>query len=401
MLVQFKFRNFGSFKDEAVFDMRAIKAYKEHPYNLINEPEKTPLLKVAAIYGANASGKSNFVEAYSYFLDIVRNSFSKKEKSEKGTVLSTNYKSFLFDDETMDSDTEFEAVYNDNGYEFRYGFIYNANRIQYEWLYRRSIETGRQISIIERSPDSFTLGASVRRTCEKYVSAIDEDVSALSFFSSLKLRNNVFRDMLKNVVSVIALDFTWNGAVDYWIAQYFDEGYNENEKTKLLSFIHAIDVGIKDLSIEKNGKNIDVYTYHITKNGKLKKVPIKIESDGTRKAIVLYSFVQVAISKKKGMIVDELNIQLHPLLLKYIIDLFYNENTCGQLIYTTHDTTLLNKRFMRRDQIWFISKNTYGESSLYSLAEFKVRNDQSFEKEYLGGVYGGIPELKDFSFLEE
>lgn len=96
------------------------------------------------------------------------------------------------------------------------------------------------------------------------------------------------------------------------------------------------------------------------------------------------------------MFVDELNVKLHPLLLKFIIDLFYEQSSTAQLIYTTHDTTLMDKKFFRRDQIWFVQKDEYGYSELSCLSDFKVRSDSSFEKDYLAGVYGGIPFLKDF-----
>ena len=97
------------------------------------------------------------------------------------------------------------------------------------------------------------------------------------------------------------------------------------------------------------------------------------------------------------MIVDELNTKLHPLLLKFVIDLFKNETSTAQLIYTTHDTTLLDKKFFRRDQIWFVQKDENGYSSLTALSDYKIRSDASFEKDYLFGVYGGIPTLSDYS----
>ena len=99
-------------------------------------------------------------------------------------------------------------------------------------------------------------------------------------------------------------------------------------------------------------------------------------------------------------IVDELNVKLHPLLLKFIVDLFYNKNSTAQLIYTTHDTTLMDKRFFRRDQIWFVQKDEYGYSELTALSDYKVRMDASFEKDYLAGVYGGIPLIKEFEMKE-
>ena len=97
------------------------------------------------------------------------------------------------------------------------------------------------------------------------------------------------------------------------------------------------------------------------------------------------------------MVVDELNIKLHPLLLKFVIDLFKNEKSSAQLIYTTHDTTLLDKKFFRRDQVWFVEKDDYGHSTLKALSDFKIRSDASFEKDYLSGVYGGIPTLLDYT----
>ena len=88
------------------------------------------------------------------------------------------------------------------------------------------------------------------------------------------------------------------------------------------------------------------------------------------------------------------------MLLKFIIDLFYDKDSSAQLIYTTHDTTLMDKRFFRRDQIWFVQKDEFGYSQLVALSDFKVRSDASFEKDYLAGVYGGIPELREFALKE-
>ncbi|MEL7655188.1 MAG: ATP-binding protein [Bacillota bacterium] len=397
MLVQFRFKNYGSFKDEVIFDMRAIKAYKEHPYNLVKEDEKTSILKVASIYGSNASGKSNFVNAYSCFLTIINSSFSGKTKEKQEPVLALNYNPFLFDEDSSE-DTEFEATYYSTGSEYKYGYIYNKTRVKYEWMYKRSSSTGRQVNILERTPNKISLGPSVKSTCEKYIPDIDNDVLALSFLSSLKLRTHVFKDVLYNTQDILPMTFTCDRSVNHLLDVYFKNEFNKDEKDNLLAFLNAIDISIKDIDVKKNNNSISVYTYHYGKNQKLHEVPFEIESDGTKKAIAIYTLVRIATLYNKGLIFDELNMQLHPLLLKYFIDFFYKENTKGQLIYTTHDTTLLDKRYMRRDQIWFTSKNSDGESSLYSLAEFKIRNDESFEKEYLGGVFGAIPILKDFSF---
>lgn len=401
MLVMFRLKNYGSFKDEAVLDMRAIKSYKEHPYNLITDCDDCSLLKVMAIYGANASGKSNFVDAYHSFLSIVRNSFKKNDKEESGSVLEEHYYPFFFDNTSNEADTEFEAVYHYNGSEYRYGYVYNSVRIEYEWLYRKSLSTNRQSKIFERDSERIDLGSSVKKACDKYLADIDADVLALSFFSSLKLRTHIFKETVYCVADILPVSLSCPHQADYMLERYFDKDFDEEEKPKLLSFLSAIDVGIKDITVEKNKNSNTVYTYHMGKDKELYRFPLDIESDGTKRAIAIYSFVRIAVLYGKGLIIDEFNNQLHPLLQKYIIDLFYEESKCGQLIYTTHDTSLMDKQFMRRDQIWFTSKNDFGETSLYSLAEFKIRNDKSFEKDYLGGIYGGIPILKDFSFKGE
>ena len=141
-------------------------------------------------------------------------------------------------------------------------------------------------------------------------------------------------------------------------------------------------------------------TYHTGKDGEEYPLTLYCESEGTIKSIMLFIYAQTAILNNRSIFVDELNVKLHPLLLKFIIDLFYDENAMAQLIYTTHDTTLMDKKFFRRDQIWFVQKDEFGYSELSSLSDFKVRSDASFEKDYLAGVYGGIPLLREFAMEE-
>lgn len=405
MLVRFSFKNFGSFHSEAVFDMRAVKSYKEHQYNLIDVGQKETYLKVAAIYGANASGKSNFVEAYNTFSTIVRTSMNQDLKlNEKDSVLVIKelYNPFLLCNCEKES-TEFDTTYIcvESGYEYQYGFSYNEEHIEYEWLYRKNLKNHRKSVIFERSLSKFILGSSVRRSCKKYVSQIEDNVLALTFFSRLKLKTHVFKECSWCITDVLSLQWSCDGFTDSFLDSYFTNEYSDKTKSELVNFVSAIDVGIKDFRVEDSKKEVQVFTKHIGANGEDYWLPLSYESDGTRKAIALYSFVRLAIKYGRGLIIDELNIQLHPLLVKYIINLFYRDNNVGQLIYTTHDTTLLDKRYFRRDQVWFVEKNELGESELYSLAEFKIRNDSSFEKDYLSGAYGGIPILKELNLEDK
>lgn len=403
MLVQFKFKNYGPFRDEMVFDMRAIKSYKEHPENIVDGVGGNSYLKVAAIYGANASGKSNFVGAYKTFLRIVQESFAKNGKEEHKNVLEEYYDPFLFDNHCENGDIEFEATFHEDSFEYRYGFVFNSKRVEFEWLYRTNIESKRKAAttIFEREANNIVLGASVRKECEKYIQDIDEDVMALSFFSSLRLKSSVFKDTIDCITSILPIRMTCMEFVEHAMERYFKYDYDEEEKTEFLSFLKAIDIQIKDVEVKKNSNSIEIYTYHSMPDGSLRRVPIGIESDGTKKAIAIYSYIRIAVLGNLGIIIDELNMQLHPLLVKYLIELFYEQSTSGQLIYTTHDTTLLDKKYVRRDQVWFAEKDEAGASSLYSLAEYKIRNDYSFEKAYLGGAFGGIPNLTDFFFEKE
>lgn len=161
--------------------------------------------------------------------------------------------------------------------------------------------------------------------------------------------------------------------------------------------MQAIDTGIKNISYDENEKEIIFYTFHKGADGEMYPLNLYNESEGTIKSIMLFIYAKTAIYKDGMIVIDELNVKLHPLLLKFIIDLFYNNDSKAQLIYTTHDTTLMDKKFFRRDQIWFVQKDDLGHSELCALSDFKVRSDASFEKDYLSGVYGGIPFLKDFS----
>jgi len=398
MLIQFSFKNIGSFKEEAKLDMSAVKAYKEHSYNLITGDNNEKYLKVASIYGANASGKSNFIEAFIIFRNIVLNSFNNKNENDK-TVLANNYAPYLFQDKD-NNNSEFEVVLIDGGYEYQYGFIYNKVEVVYEWLYRKNIETSRKIIVFEREKSDIQFGPSVRKESQIYSEQIEKDVLVLSFFNRLKMKTLIYSTVFKNIFTILAVDTEINDHLLFLLKRNISE-LVDKQKRKLLEFLNAIDSGIKDISYEKEKDIVNIFTYHFDKANNEYKVPIEIESEGTIKSMLLFMFVSNAINNNKALLIDELNIKLHPLILKFIVDMFHSSNTKGQLVYTTHDTTLLDRRYFRRDQVWFVNKDQEGCSNLYSLSDFKVRTDDaSLERDYLGGVYGGIPILKDFTMEE-
>ena len=397
MIVQFSMKNVLSFKDEVVLDMRSIPAYKEHTYNLMDLPSKEKLLRVAAIYGANASGKSNLCRGMWMFQNIVMRSMNAVENTEN-KVLERFYRPFAFEDKPGNS--EYQIILSDDEAEYRYGFEFNSKQIVSEWLYRRDYAVKRVSTILERDHQSITMGASVRRECDKYKEQIPEDALVLTFFSRLALKTtSVFQKVFDGIHKMMISDSAFYEDRRF-METYLPQAIDDN-KEELLNFLASIDTGIKDISYKIIDKGIEFYTYHIGKDGKKYSFDLYNESSGTLKCIFEYIGVLTVINTKGLMVVDELSARLHPLLLKFIVDLFYNEKSKAQLIYTTHDTTLMDKKFFRRDQILFVQKGDYGYSSLLTLSDFRVRSDASFEKDYLAGVYGGIPMLKEFSMKAE
>ena len=395
MLVQFMVKNFLSFRDETILDMTAINAYKEHECNLIDIGQKEKYVKVAAIYGANASGKSNLYLAMQYFQKIIKESLNNVSDDGE-TVISKLYFPFGFENNT--DNTEFQIIEIVGDYEYKYGFEYNADCIVTEWLYRKKLETNRTSIVFERTTDSVKFGACVRKECEKYEEQIPTETLMLSFFNKLKLKTDVFRNVYSAVMDTLVVPTEF--CEDLRFIDMFLPRAIDNSKEKLLKFLSAIDTGITDILYEEKDKKINFYTFHKGKDGEEYPLNLLSESEGTLKSIILFIYAKAAILSNTSLFIDELNIKLHPLLLKFIVDLFYEKDSMAQLIYTTHDTTLMDKKFFRRDQIWFVQKDEYGYSELVALSDYKVRSDASFEKDYLAGVYGGIPLIREFEMKE-
>lgn len=395
MLVQFMVKNVLSFREETILDMTAINAYKEHESNLIDNGTKEKFLRVAAIYGANASGKSNLYMAMRYFQRIIVESLNNVD-DDSMTAIERYYEPFKFE-EKMDN-SEFQIIDIIGDYEYKYGFEYNEKYIVTEWLYRKNLKTKRTIPIFERTLEKVEFGASVRKACDLYKNQIPAETLVLSFFKKLKMKTNIFADVYDGIMDILVVPTDF--CEDPRLLEAFLPRVIDYEKEKLVSFLSAIDTGIKDIGYDDSEKDIRFFTVHKGKDNNDYPLNLFYESEGTIKSIMLFIYARNAILNNKAIFVDELNVKLHPLLLKFIVDLFYDEDSSAQLIYTTHDTTLMDKRFFRRDQIWFVQKDKFGYSELVALSDFRVRSDASFEKDYLAGVYGGIPDLEEFELKE-
>lgn len=399
MLIRFSFKNFKSFKNENCLDMEAT-SLKEHEHN-IAKTENGEYLKIAAIYGANASGKTNVLQAFGY----MKNRVLITDDSRKNSPAEENVFSYMINNEPISLEVEILAK---NGKVYKYGFEVLKDNIISEWLFEKRIN--KFYTIFERDSNNVILKDENKK---QEFSNIDERTLFLNIYSKIDSNNKDLNNVVDWFINANYLDLgnplfenNMNNRISLKILS--DEKY----KIELIRFIKTFDSGIEGIkvtpdlveAVKNNNGVVKIELIHKGENGIIKALPLELESNGTRKMFHLFDFFMDALKLGMVLFVDELDAKLHPLLTRYIINLFYNPETNignGQLIYSTHDTVNLNKDTFRRDEIWFAEKNKDGISTIYSLSDYKindikVRNDATYNKDYLSGRYGAIPVLEDF-----
>lgn len=378
---------------------------KEHEYN-VAKIDNGEYLKVSAIYGANASGKTNVLQAFDYMKKRILVSDDSKKNSP---IDEENIYSFMINNDPIALEVEILAK---NNKIYKYGFEVLKDKIISEWLFEKRVN--KFYSIFERENNN----VSMKPNKISELVNIDERTLFLNIYSKIDRNNEDFSNVYDWFVNSTYLDLGnpnferfINNRVSLKILS--DESY----KKELLKFIKTFDSGIEGIkttpdsieAVKSNNGIIDIEVIHKGENGELKALPFYLESNGTRKMFHLFDFFIDALKNGMVLFVDELDAKLHPLLTRYIINLFHNEETNignGQLIYSTHDTVNLNKETFRRDEIWFAEKDKDGISEIYALSDYileddknagkKVRNDATYNKDYLTGRYGAIPVLEEY-----
>ena len=410
MLLMFKVKNYTSFKNEAILDMRAT-AYVQHPTHVMQVNDKLGLLKTTALYGANASGKSNLISAMFFFEQYIFSQFINKNENQdfESNKIGVKMKlePFSLSNETNDA-SEFDIIFLHNNKQIQYGFECTSKEVLTEWLYindKKVFErTGIELSF--GSKYQKMLGAYKKLPAERLYIAVleyflDEEGKKVildDFISFFNKEYNVFTEILfESTVKGLA------GMVGLSKKLVSNKGY----RNKVEQYLRLVDVGIKRLDVqtetifdERTGKKKkekvirtvhDIYDETGNVVGETL-FDLHQESTGTLRFLAYIQNAIEMISKGGVFIVDEMSARLHPLLTKLIVDIFCSsQNTKAQLIFTTHDISLLNNNQFRRDEVVFIDKNERGESSLYALSDLKVREDATFNKDYLQGKYGAIP----------
>jgi hypothetical protein len=428
MLIEFSVGNFRSFKNIVTLSMVAAmltskdKALDENA--VFEATGAPPLLASAAIYGANASGKSNLVKAMVFMREFVLN--SHKETRPTGAI---DVDRFRLSSETLREPSYFEMVFVADSVRYRYGFEVNQERVEKEWLF--VVPTTREAKLFERTGDEIVLGERFREGKE-----IEARTRPNALFLSVVAQFN--GAIAQNVTRWfrqlgIASGLQDTGMRVYTMRRFVDGTHRDD----IRDLIRRLDLGIKDVLVEKmappdrdlpdnmpdalrsaleiltNESDREFYTVRtVHAQPDIGDMTVaqevfdldKHESEGTKKLFAMAGPLVRALKEGQLLVVDELDARLHPLLTREIISLFNSRQTNSkhaQLIFTTQDTNLLDNRLLRRDQIWFTEKDREGATQLYSLAEFKVRNDEAFERNYIQGRYGAVPFLGDLRQIME
>lgn len=424
MIIEFTVGNFLSFRQNKTLSLEAtnITEYKESTFKL----GKFKLLKSAVLYGANSSGKSNLIKAMSTMKRIVMTSVEKTSASKFEII------PFLLNTSTENKPTFFELVFLIDKTRYRYGFEIDNSSIHGEWLFK--LEGDNEIPLFIREEngigvtDDFKEGhglESKTRENALFLSVVDQfngEIAAkiISWFNDLGTISGLSHDNYRGVTFSL-LD-------------------KKKSKERLLDFFKDLDLGFEQLKFRKEkfqesflpsdlptellddiindlqGKTIArINTVHNKYDENGKKVGFRDfdlreqESSGTNKVFDISGPIFDTLIGGGVLVIDELDAKLHPLMTAAITNLFnspeYNTNN-AQLIFVTHDTNLLSYGRFRRDQIYFLEKDKFEASDLYSLIEYKeegsdkkIRKDRSFEKDYINGRYGAIPFIGNFEEL--
>jgi len=439
MLIRFVVSNFLSFNEEREFSMIAgnFKTHKHHVYAL----PKLNVLKAAAIYGANGAGKSNLVKSIEYLKDLVIDGEIKK---------TIDFKKFKLNQANKLIPAKFEIeFYQDNKF-YSYGVTLTHHSILEEWLYETGINKEDKL-IFERKLTKSN--RSTIKIAEKYIknekdkflielledNLLKHNELLVSKSSNLKIKEiNILQNWISTKLVVIYPGSRFAGLV---------KAISSSDRFKALAneLLRSFDTGVKGLEIhsmdlekflgkdnddliksviddiesgesvllDSNFGQVEVYkeddkyvvkkvvSTHHDNEGKSVVFDVNEESDGTQRMMDFIPAFDKILHSSSTIIIDEIDQSLHPVLLRTLVEKTMSDTlTKGQLIFTTHESNLLDLDIFRQDEIWFVEKESIlGSTQMYSLSDFKPRYDLDIKKGYLKGRFGAIPFLADLKAL--
>lgn len=401
MLCQFSFKNFKSFKSETTLSFYA-SALPELKGSLKGtERNGKPLLPVNVIYGANGSGKTNLIEAIECMTSTVVVPIMENNRSMAPAILQKPMECmpFRFDETSSNLPTEFRLTFRLFQYEYTY-FIERQNEtIISEMLQRNNVTGGKFATVFDREYTHVGIGrylkdeniripeVSASTPVLSLIANNYRNIVCLSLQCLLEACRIVYGSNLMPIQNVVLSDIKSNGTLMH--------------KEEMLSVLNDLDIDISDYRYDEQ---LNQLVFCRTINHKQYETAFDDESEGTKKIFALLAVMLNTMRDGTLLVVDEFDTSLHPNLLKYIISLYRDEkiNYRGaQLLFTAHNPSILKNDVFRRDEIWLVSKNTEHESELLRLSEWHadngrpVNNTAAYDKQYLEGRYGAIPNIRD------
>lgn len=416
MLIQFSVTNFLSFRDETVLSLSTNKD-NSHSENLLSFKNER-ILPSVAIYGANAAGKSNLHKALTAAIIMIRN--SNNLQVDQPLMVTP----FLLDSKSRFDKTKFDFIYTYNDVKYEYGFTLDSNHVWEEYLYE--YKSSKPSLIFERS--EINKYKFTTKTKSQLSQIVDKNTSNKLFLATATSWNS---DLTKDAYMWFAtmIDTYDSQNLEDLMYTEFDRHQNNNDSslnTFMLHLLQKADINISNFNYESIKREVNqlpfelppelqglmnpipsakkvleqrriVTSHQVVENGEKKEYPLNYfdESNGTKRLFTYGPVLKNALENGRTIIIDEIDNALHPAMTKSLIEMFQNPNinkNNAQLIFNTHEISLLDLNLFRRDQIYFVEKNNKtGVSDLYSLDEFSPRKSENIQKGYLQGRYGAMP----------
>ncbi|MBP2323982.1 hypothetical protein JOF56_004367 [Kibdelosporangium banguiense] len=361
------------------------------------------MVPVAAIYGANASGKSNLLDGLEFMASAVRDSFASWPPDG-----GMPRRPFRLDPAAREKPSTFvvELVISDVRY--TYGFVVDDHKVREEWLY--SYPEKRKRVLFERERNEVKFGSTVAELRVK-LEVLADLLRSNALFLSLAAQSNV-----ETLLPV----YRWfTRTVSFLNSQSLGSSHvatfvktNQSGLAQMRELLRVADLGISDVIVEDHPEGDWKIAFspdgvvRLLHGDSGEKFDLEEESAGTRSWLAMLPIVLTTLADGGTLVVDEIDTSLHPVLVLRLVKLFHDRQTNpagAQLIFTTHDATLLHpplaEEALARDEIWFIEKEPTGASSLYPLTDFKPRAEDNLERRYLAGKYGAVPNSLEEDFI--
>ncbi|WP_119342636.1 AAA family ATPase [Facilibium subflavum] len=416
MLVEFSVKNFKSIKEEIKFSLVADNGKELYKENVMEASaseggKRIPLIKSAALYGPNAGGKTNIIKALAAMRQIVMTS---AQEFRKLPIVP-----FKLSKSTLNLPTEFEVIIIFEGVRYQYGFSATLEKVYDEWLF--AFPKGRVQTWFERTwndkSGKYDYYFGDKLTGDKDVWRRATRDNALFLSTAIQLNSEKLKpvfDWFSNKLHIAGVNTHNSWGYDFTLGLC----KKDRSKEEILNFLKAADFSITDVKVQEEdmvksfstavpehvrafleqelpNTHSRILTFHPSDKGDMVELDYKDESHGTQKMFRFSGPWLDSLQKGHVLVVDELNNNLHPVLVQFLVQLFHNEKmnqNHAQLVFSTHETSILNQDIFRRDQIWFCEQRDKQGTSLYPLTDFSPRKGvDNLERAYLSGRYGALP----------